>query len=74
MGKGGDGKVVDVNQCTMDHWTPLQLSINKGNSAIIPLLLNHPQVDLNKQTAKGTALHLAARQEDRSVICFLLDH
>ena len=49
---------------TIDQYTPLQLAVQHRSLDILTLLLSQKKIDVNQVTAKGTALHLAAINED----------
>lgn len=73
INKTDGSTIVDINQSTIDHWTPLQLAIRKGGEQVIQLLLSIPTLDLHKLTGKGSALHLASKAENRAVTTYLLE-
>lgn len=55
-------RAAQINKESLEGWTPLQLALLKHQSAVVALLLGDKQLDVNQQTRKGTALHVAARE------------
>ena len=54
-------KSCNPNLVSLDQYTPLQLAISMHTASIFHTLINHPKIDLNAKTEKGTALHIAIR-------------
>ncbi len=54
----------DPNQLTLDHWTPLMLATHRNNLDLVKLLLNNKSLEINKTTCKGSALHIAVKNEN----------
>ena len=52
---------VDTNNCTSDGWLAIQLAIDLKEPYYVEKLVNQPGINLNLVTAKGSALHLAAK-------------
>eukprot|EP01026_Neomeris_dumetosa_P076359 TRINITY_DN8187_c0_g1_i20.p1 TRINITY_DN8187_c0_g1~~TRINITY_DN8187_c0_g1_i20.p1 ORF type:complete len:275 (-),score=18.99 TRINITY_DN8187_c0_g1_i20:408-1232(-) len=51
---------VDINKCTRDGSTPLIIAVKFGNTYILDLLLDNPQINVNRQDINGrSALHWA---------------
>jgi len=63
-----------VNKRTKEDWTPLQLSVYKNNIHALKLLLETPEIQVNTVTAKGTALHIACKQDKLKFIQLLLKY
>ena len=59
---------------TIDHYTPLQLSVLHHSSEITTLLLEQPNFDINQTTKHGSALHLAVRNQDVKSVELLLQN
>ena len=50
----------DVNEEGDGGWTGLMQSLGRRQNSVVQLLLNHPQIDVNKVTSSGScALHYA---------------
>lgn len=52
----------------------MQLSIHTHSLPLTQLLLSHPSTDPDQLTSRGTALHIAAIENNRAAIRLLLDH
>lgn len=62
------------NVVNEEGWTPLQLAAFHGNQHAVEALLNHPNIQINKQTPlKATALHLAVSANHAGIVRQLLD-
>lgn len=62
----------NVNKVSLEGWTPLQLAIIKNRSDVFKLLIKDRTLDINMQTPKGIALHLASRDGKMNFITSLL--
>lgn len=51
----------DVNIETGDNYTPLQLACMQNSLQALEILLSCKDIDINKNTLRGTALHMAFR-------------
>jgi ankyrin repeat protein len=54
-------KGASLTKVTIDQYSPLQLAVQHHSSAIVSLLLEQPNFNVNQVTKHGTALHLAVR-------------
>jgi ankyrin repeat protein len=64
---------VDVNKCTSDGWLPIQLAIDLKEPYYVEKLVNQPGINLNLVTAKGSPLHLAAKEGNKPILMMILD-
>lgn len=67
-------KNVNVNLETIEGWTPLMLAIRSRKLDILRLLLEHPNIEVNRVTQQGTALYLAVDSNLLSFTEVLLNH
>lgn len=54
-----------MNKCTSDGWLPIQLAIDLKESYYVDRLVNQPGINLNLVTAKGSPLHMAAKEGNK---------
>jgi ankyrin repeat protein/tRNA A-37 threonylcarbamoyl transferase component Bud32 len=63
----------NINMETSDNWTPLILAASHGRTSCVSVLLKNPQVQINKVTKRGTALHVAVEYNHLEVVSLLLN-
>lgn len=63
----------NLNAETEDFWTPLLLASAHGQSSCVNILLKSPQIQINKLTRRGSALHLAVQYNQLEVVSLLLN-
>jgi tRNA A-37 threonylcarbamoyl transferase component Bud32 len=63
----------NVNLETNDNWTALTLAASHGRSSCVSILLKNPQIQINKVTKRGTALHMAVEYNHFEVVSLLLN-
>jgi ankyrin repeat protein len=68
------GNYCNPNVVSDDGHTPLQLAIGLGAKKIVDTLLFHPNIDIDKITKKGTALHFAINNKKYDFIQLLIDN
>ena len=61
-------RMENINSLTADGWTPLQLAVNRNHIDILKLLLSREDLNINEVTHKGTALHLACKNNKHDII------
>ena len=57
-------KSANPNTISLDHYTPLQLAIVLKTNSIFQTLVNHPKIEINLISEKGTALHVAVKEKE----------
>ena len=63
----------NVNEEDDSGWTGLMWALGKRHNNVVQLLLNHPQIDVNKVDIEGAcALHFAVFFDNHEVIAALL--
>lgn len=63
------------NILTDDQWTPLKIACYQGLSEIVKVLVNHPQIQINKMSGeRGTALHIASMCGYADIVRLLINH
>lgn len=62
----------DINQATIDEWTPLQLAIQRNHLDTLKLLLDDKNIKINEITSKSSALHIAASLNNKEMVLLLL--
>jgi ankyrin repeat protein len=67
-------KSADPNVVSVDQNTPLMLAVSLSALPIFETLLRHPWIDVNKETEKGTALHIAVSMKKIVFAQKLLDN
>ena len=63
----------NLNVETEDYWTPLLLSSAHGQCSCVNILLKAPQIQINKLTRRGSALHLAVQYNQLEIVSLLLN-
>ena len=63
----------NVNLETNDSWTALTLAASHGRSSCVSILLKNPQIQINKVTKRGAALHVAVEYNHLEVVSLLLN-
>lgn len=63
----------NANAETDDAWTPLMLAAAHGQSSCVAVFLKSLQIQVNKVTKRGTALHLAVEYNNVEVVSLLLN-
>jgi tRNA A-37 threonylcarbamoyl transferase component Bud32 len=71
-------KILLENHCNPnsesdDNWTPLLLSCAHAQYTCVHVLLKHPQIQINKVTKRGSALHLAIQYHHIEIVALLLN-
>lgn len=61
-------KSANPNVISLDQYTPLQLAIDLRLANIFETLIEHPKIDINMITTKGTALHVAIKIKEKAFI------
>lgn len=64
----------DINCVSIDQYTPLQLSCMQNSIECTKLLLSNSNLQINKMTNRGTALHIACRYNNEKIVELLLDN
>lgn len=64
---------IDVNKISQEGWTALQLAIRKNNTKVVRLLIECKRLNLNDVTAKGTALHVALKEDKLAIAEMLIN-
>ncbi|CAD8056496.1 unnamed protein product [Paramecium sonneborni] len=64
----------NINLQTKDGWDCLSLSVCLRHKTIICLLLAQQKLDVNQLNKHGTALHIAAQNDDIEIAQLLLNH
>ncbi|CAD8137233.1 unnamed protein product [Paramecium octaurelia] len=64
----------NINLQTKDGWDCLSLSVCLRQKTIFCLLLAQPKLNVNQLGKHGTALHLAAQNDDTEFVQLLLNH
>ena len=63
----------NVNEEDDSGWTGLMWALGKRHNNVVQLLLNHPQIDVNKVDIEGAcALHSPAFEDNHEVMAALL--
>lgn len=62
----------DINQKTIDEWTPLQLAIQRNHLDTLKLLLEEKNIKINELTSRSSALHIAASLNNKDIVLLLL--
>ncbi|CAD8061316.1 unnamed protein product [Paramecium sonneborni] len=64
----------DVNLETIDGWTSLSLAVCLKMKNIVIFLIGQQDIDINKPSKHGSALHLAAQIDESEIAMTLLQH
>lgn len=67
-------KNADPNVVTTDGWTALQLSVLKKSFTMVKSLLDYPSTMVNLLTCRGSALHIAVREELPDIVKLLMSN
>lgn len=63
----------NANAESDDNWTPLMLASAHCRVSCVSLLIKHPQLQINKVTKRGSALHLAVEYNHLEIVSLLLN-
>lgn len=56
-----------------DNWTPLMLASAHCRVSCVSILIKHPQIQINKVTKRGSALHVAVEYNHLEIVSLLLN-